>query len=181
MQSDPNLPSESDLVSLTLRARVAFVARCVRRVLPMLSVMQDVDKDKIDTAVAIANDVASRSAPVNSNMSSICSHVTVTSWKAKRAASITEAVAAAADFACTTNALTDYPNVTFDSVEALNVQEAMHAVSAAYSANPSPMHANAILRDYRTLLEHQHQNDWTHDTPVTQDIFGPFFVDEDDE
>lgn len=143
----PLVPTSEEVARLPRWARVAFAARCARRVQPALSFFSDgapeqhhlraVANHASDTAI-----ITARNAPLRD--SHIAAHVTARTDDAAPAAA---AAAAAARFLFETATL----------------------------GTPLTAQLRCIRRDFARLKRLAREQKWTDDTPVPPEVFGPMW------
>jgi hypothetical protein len=187
------LPSKEEIMRLPLRAQVAFAGRCARRVQPLfverwpdLMTLNEHHASAIDEVISLVQSAAvspvSRSRVYelaylahNAGNSAARHHSAFVSADVARAAhSAAHAACSAADAA---DAYTGGPPRASDAAYA-HSHCAAHACSAAHSsadAANTPAAIEAIRRDFELLCAAAEQDGWTHDTPVPQSFFGPFW------
>ncbi|AWM38874.1 hypothetical protein GobsT_28970 [Gemmata obscuriglobus] len=162
------VPSRQDIAALPRWARVAFAARCARRVLPVIKKLWT-DSPKpllpsLDKAVRVAETAA---ADRNVGGGSVATtHVA----RADGAADAVAAVCAA-----------DSARAAAYAADAAHADVVRGAVTAAVtcllraSTVGNVGHLAAPARDFDALARRAKSERWTHDTPVPPSTFGPMW------
>ncbi|MBN9121796.1 MAG: hypothetical protein J0I06_22090 [Planctomycetes bacterium] len=157
---DENLPGIAKIAKLPRSARVAFAARCARRVLPLVKHYwpnaPEHHLKALDRAVSVAENAAdaARSAADAAARASAAA-------RAARAADAADAAHAADAAAYAAAAL------------AGDAAYAAAAAAAAYAAYATAR--RFIARDFKTLVEAAAAGKWTNQTPVPPTVFGPMW------
>lgn len=177
----PNIPAESEIATLPRWAKVAFAARCGRRVLPLFQQFwpdaPEQDTRAVETAVltAEAGEARSRAAhdasieAVRAASAARKAPVVRVIAPPARAAEVAEA-AVSASFACF-NASGGHP---FDRSVA---KAAVRAAAAGVYATDTDVTAAAIRADFDLLAATARAEKWTDDTPVASGVFGSLWPD----
>lgn len=169
-----SLPTENEIEKLPRWARVAFAARCARRVLPLFgvawpeakqfhfgSVENDVEVSELAASLARAparggdDDVAATALEAHIKKAAGAQAVARAARRAARAAD------------CDPNIDVEYDLYNF----ATEGMEAAAEASDSVSIDIRP----AIRRDFDHLAALAQWQHWTDDTPVPQDVFGPLW------
>jgi hypothetical protein len=155
---NPHLPSEEEIAELPRWARVAFAARCARRVLPLVAlnslaaVLSHGDVRALETRVATSENEARK--PTNHEVDALFAVTTATAWIQVHVANIPAQSDARPD----------------------TIYSVFQAVSFASSAaSPFVNIAPHIRRDFDHLAQLAEVRRWTDDTPVPPDVFGPLW------
>lgn len=176
----PLQPSFWDNERLPRWARVAFAARCARRVMPLFKkYWPNATKEHL-TAVAKAVSVAetaARAAAIDA------SHTAYPAYPAHAAADAAYAAAHAAAYAAhaATSAAYAAHAYTAHIADAYAVADAAYAADAAWkalvtTATVRTVHTlSAPTRDFARLLLLAKEQNWTDDTPVPPEVFGPMW------
>lgn len=165
------IPSEEDIVKLPCWARVAFAARCARRVQPIFAASWPQAPEKHVDTIENAISYAERSAAAaNASEHFIYTVVNVASdaYKAKSYAAMF--VADAAVNACS-YAKEQGPYTGTMLTFTFSVASQAAGAAAKYGVN---IH-ESIRRDFERLRESAMSQGWTKETPVPPDFFGPLW------
>jgi hypothetical protein len=178
MADDVQLPTADEIRQLPRWARVAFVARCARRVLPLFkhdwpnAPMKYVRA--VERAVAVAEQFAVAHTITSfdaANLDFVGKSAAATNHlTAMRAVCVAERAAVIVYYARELNTR-------------LEVDCAREGASQAVQAAASPeiaagsVTSSLIAKDFRTLLAMSLVDKWTDDTPVPPDVFGPLWPD----
>lgn len=166
------VPIPEEIEQLPLWPRVAFAARCARRIQPRFRLPEDhPDRIKhvraIDGAIALSEQSAHANAYVKAgayaNAARAAAVAAVAAHDAHDAARAARAARAAAYAAV--DAATEF----IDAASNAAVADAV-----AYAAADA---ASAVRQDFETLVEHTRQSGWTDETPVLPTVFGPLWPD----
>lgn len=204
------IPTTKELKTLPCWARVAFAARCARRVQPLFrAAWPQAAKEHIetvDTAVTAAERSAASGDPyavgarvppsftavadataaaADAARYALCAAYSVVVAEMKRAQAGANAAiqaankpSAAADRADEALEVDDADNVVADAAacaaQAVDAAAASHAEGAAYVRAYSVVRA-AMHRDFELLKEAAVREEWTDDTPVAPEFFGPLW------
>ncbi len=166
-----------EIESLPRWARVAFGARCARRVLPAVTHFwknaPEHHLQALDRAVSVAEHavdaraVDARAVDAASDAASDAADTTHTAFDAARVA---RAARAAVDAAFDT---------AFDA--ALTAYAARNAARVLFETatidTPLTAQLRCIRRDFARLKRFAREQKWTDDTPVPPDVFGPMWPD----
>lgn len=162
------LPSEEEIANLPRWARVAFAARCARRVFPLLRHFWQESPNQYASAVVHAIESAEESAILGSvdasSIESIATDAVVAAGAARtipRAAAVARAAKTAADS----------DPIAYQYADAGRVWDA--ALAAVEAADSSVV--NFLRRDFDHLLNLSKWQHWTDDTPVPPEVFGPLW------
>ena len=174
MTENVSIPSEEEIATLPRWARVAFSARCARRVLPLFGYHWPEapahHQRAITRAVSVAENVGYVAGAAYAGVADATYAVAADATYAVRTAadaarsagrSAADAVAAAADAATR-------------SAARAAVRAAAAAVRAA-AADAADMARAAIRYDFNGLRERANAEKWTDDTPVPPTVFGPMW------
>lgn len=156
----PGEPSPEEFATLPRWAKVAFVARCARRVLPLYSLVCPGATPEEMQAIRDAVELAEQAAQ--------------SGWvDVELACDISQAAAGAAFN-------------SYGSIAAIAAKVAAHSTDEHWTAHGAhDCVANAaryssvldllplIRRDFRVVLEKSRAEKWTDDTPVPPSVFGP--------
>jgi hypothetical protein len=172
---DPNrklLPSRSELEQLPRLARVAFAARCARRVAPAFKRTRRIlsgDWESLDQAIQIVETLTTADVAYS---------------YAARAADATNATNATnttnATNAAYASAVAAYATATADTMPTAAVYAA-RAADAALSCLQKLItvgtigHLTSVARDFDRLQHLAKEEKWTDDTPVPPSVFGPMW------
>lgn len=162
------LPSRKEIKQLSRWAKVAFAARCARRVEPLYLKHWPRAPQEYVMAVERAVEVAEQAASA-----------------ADAAAADAAAAAADAAYSAASAAVTNTSSASASSA----ADAAASAYSAAYSAASTSASASAsssarsaglraipvIRQDFERIREAGQQRNWTHATPVPPAVFGPLW------
>lgn len=170
MADECSLPTRDEIATLPRWARVAFAARCARRVLPLfrakwtnappeqvLLLKHAVDFSELSAsrAVAIYEHVHGGHLPIAVRLATQAGNIAVSAPReVQRVAYAAANAARAAAFA--------HPLATFDAVS--------EATSSRLSISP-------ILNDFQAVRNLSQAENWTDDTPVPPCVFGPLWPD----
>lgn len=174
------IPTEEEMAKLPRWARVAFAARCVRRVVDLLPELWPLisgdDVQSVEKSVGHAEEVA-RSAQPDLGLSNIfklgvvdaAHHVAAKAkWQSEAAAAIALAAAGATYAAYTDSAHTDVlTRHVFETVTHTQF-------ASAGLAPPTPV-TDLIRREFDHLMKLAEEQHWTDDTPVPPSVFGPLW------
>ncbi|MFC1636331.1 hypothetical protein ACFL5Z_15990 [Planctomycetota bacterium] len=159
------LPTEKEIAKLPRLAIVAFAARCARRVQPLFaSIWPEVPekhKKAVTGAIKITEEIAADRRVTADATDAKGVFKTINATDAAYAAVKTAAYAADAAFA--TDLDTAY--VAYTAARA--------AFYAAYSTN----HITCINADFTRLKQAAKKENWTDETPVPPEFFGPLWPD----
>lgn len=162
--SNTALPTEAEIAELPRWARVAFAARCARRVLPLFQptfppVKLSEHAFNVRRAIEVAEIAASRAAAVSSFV-----QPEYTAFETGRTHSQAASVAASA-------AYVDEATKKAHLAE-VNRSASLAAQSAAEAYSAAIPHIRRDFDHLSRLAEWQH---WTDDTPVPPEVFGPLW------
>ncbi len=170
------------IVELKRCARIALAARCSRRVQPLFaSAWPGAPKQHlraVDNAITLAEYTAAY--PVQADALAAHTVFAAANSNADDARAANDAFAAAND----ANAPANAANAAFAAANAANTALAANdanaaanaALAAFAAANATFAAANAVgRRDYELLLAVQELEEWTDETPVPPEFFGPLW------
>ena len=158
------LPSQKDAARLPRWARVAFAARCARRVLPLYRRLWPTAPPPAEHArlVELAEQAAGAANPHTASDAVTATRPSVNASDAIHAVAIA-AHAAAADPDAYAISYTEYAAQTV-----LNLLARVATVRTVHTlAAPG--------RDFARLVRLAKERNWTDDTPVPPDVFGPMW------
>lgn len=176
--SEPRIPTEVEIETLPRRARVAFAARCARRVLPLFRHYWPNSPVEHVAAIIRAVEVTEQAAATTQ------ANVDAAPTAAVASASVAVASVAAAARSHHTATTTDYSEAIAEHVarvaEHSSVAAARFSSAAVYRAakrvlKAAPAAADAMLADFNALVYAAAQGQWTDDTPVSPEFFGPLW------
>jgi hypothetical protein len=167
---NPLLPSYKEVELLPRWARVAFAARCARRVLPIIRGASSLTPGDSFGAVAAAVDAAERCAatadrtipdrvfaPAEANLDYFGSHAS-------------DAVCVAAT---TVSDTLEAPTTADAIANATNAADS--ATRAILLTSSEPRDLVFVRKDFDRLLGLAKEHGWTDDTPVPPEVFGPLW------
>jgi len=166
-----NIPTEEEIAQLPRWARVAFAARCARRVQPIFSAAwPDADEwhvQRIEQAISIAEDAAfqARSATIAPGIDNVKEAVVAALTSAS--AAVAAADAAYGAWLAATTAQTAADTVAYVAAD---------AARAAKGASFEREVVSGIRRDFARLKEMAEREAWTDETPVLSEFFGPLWL-----
>jgi hypothetical protein len=165
--ADDRIPTEDEIRRLPLRARIAFAARCARRVQPLFQHLLPDAPEKYRTAVAKAIDLAETVA--TRYVASAARADAAVAYGYATAAAAADAAAAAADAAAAAaDAAADAATVARAAATAARAAEAAEAADDA--------RALALIRqDFDLLRRLATEKKWDDETPVPPTAFGPMW------
>jgi hypothetical protein len=154
------LPSTDEIADLPRWAQVAIAARCARRILPLLSGMNQQQREKYWPRVLMAIEVTERTASgLRFDVQDIKQDVEVLNGSV---ANYEQSSVIASAKAAVYSALDDFKIATL-------------AVSYAGSASEEQRLVDNIRRDFDHLLSLSYYMYWNDDTPVPPEVFGPLW------
>ncbi len=169
MPQDPRTPTADELRTLPRWARVAFAARCARRVQPIfVSMWPDAPEEHVaavQRAISFAEHSAAFGADDDDAITSILDAIDV--GHAARAADAARAAARAAVYA---------GRAAFGARAADAARAAARAADAAPPRVLGPF-IRAVRADVDLLREAAARENWTAKTPVPPEFFGPLWPD----
>ena len=165
----PDLPTLEDIQKLPRWARVAFAARCARRVQPLFAARRPGATAKDIAAVDHAISRAEQSA--GGAVSTADAYVTAAGDAAQAYAAAPEVDAAALVARAATRAA--YSTAAYTSAAAA----AYTAYTDAAEATEAAEAAAAIRCDYDLLCALSQREAWDDDSPVPPALFGPLWPD----
>lgn len=195
MADEPKLPTEDDIRQLPRWARVAFAARCARRVLPLFQSHRpgpgapDEHTSSVVVAIEAVEQVAARapsSAPARvaviyaAAAAARATHAAAYAAPRGGAARAARAARAAAATAHATAVAADAPP---DAPRARNAARAVAyaAAAGAHAARAAAYGHRSIDRsigqDFIKLKNAARAGGWTDNTPVPPEVFGPLWPD----
>ncbi|MDB5309350.1 MAG: hypothetical protein JWO38_3552 [Gemmataceae bacterium] len=159
------LPTEEEIAKLPRWARVAFAARCARRVLPLFNHSVPNARDRHLSAVVRAVDLAEQGASSTDSKDFTYGAVASEAFIASTAVAnkVARATARAANAAASSCASVD------------NAAAVVAATLAACEADSRTL--PMIVRDFQAILGLARAGNWTDDTPVPPSVFGPMWPD----
>jgi len=199
MPREAEIPTREELAKLPCWASVAFAARCARRIQPLFARWRGATTEQIDAvehAITVAEnaaaaadsaraaDYAGRSAAAAAaHYAAAADSARAAADSAGRAADAAAAHYAAADYAAAAARAADYAAAAAraaDSAAAARVVAARAADSAAAAHVVAAAAALAATReamrfDFELLRTAAKREQWTDDTPVPPEFFGPIW------
>lgn len=184
MTDEPGIPTAGEIRQLPRWAQVAFAARCARWVMPIFEAWPSAKKEDV-AAVKGAIMYAERAAANAAAEDAVCILRTRQAARATGAAGPRYAAAAAA-----ADAAADAVAADEDAADAAAYAGAADAADAAYAADapeatariahkaatePAGIVASGIRRDFERLENAAEKEDWTDETPVNPEFFGPLW------
>ena len=169
-KNPPSLPTEEEIATLPRWARVAFAARCARRVLPLFThfwpnAPEEHIKEVVDDIKA-AEQYARKAAPAIDFNDAVVAALAARMTKFPLAAVVARAAARAIQSAK-------------DGHVDDNAREAAEAAAAAAEAADAARIPSGICpiirRDFDHLARFVQWQHWTDDTPVPPEVFGPLW------
>lgn len=172
MADEANLPTKEEIAALPRWARVAFAARCARRVSPLFRHGWPDVPAHHRKAVVRSVEIAERSAATGTVEPGFMTGQAAESAEAaiSRARSPRDATNAARAAASAADAL-HYTATSPDGVAFSAGYAAVYADAARDTTGPG------IINDFRALVERSRSENWTDDTPVPPWVFGPMWPD----
>lgn len=176
MAEEARLPSQVEIANVPRWARVAFAARCARRVQPLFVAAWPDAPEKhiqaIDLAITIAEQSAADAAAADDDAAAAAA-----ADAAEEATATDTAFAAAADeaaraAAAAALAAADEADDAAESAAAA-ADAAVGAAVRLLKVSLYPL----IRRDFDTLLTAALSNEWDENTPVPEEVFGPMWPD----
>jgi hypothetical protein len=167
-----SLPTEVEIDQLTRWARVAFAARCARRVLPLFRYYWSDSAEKYLPALFLAVELpekAAASATLDLRVIRDVENDAVVIAATTRA--VPQAAAVARATARVTQVASDADPVAYQYADAGRVLEAVTETSEAGGKEMEGF----IRRDFDHLLSLSNYFHWTDDTPVPPEVFGPLW------
>jgi hypothetical protein len=166
MADEVKLPTEEDIAKLPRWARVAFAARCARRVLPLMERFwknaPEHHLEALDRVVSVAETAAANADYAVARAGD--------ADYAARAANVAYAVPA--DYVARAAARAAHAAIA--AAAAYAADTTVYATDAARDAADADKRAvQAIARDFTTLLNAARVEEWTDNTPVPPSVFGP--------
>lgn len=190
---DPNrklVPTPSDLMGLPRKARVAFAARCARRVFPVFKLVHglpDKNWNALNSAIRTIENLAGGDGNANANAAADIVRV-VAYAAADIARDVSEAIRddadagyAAADAARAAAYVAR--GTTYDDAIRDDAANAANAASASLRCLQKVVtvgtvgHLTSIARDFDRLQRLAKRENWTDETPVPPSVFGPMWED----
>ena len=182
---EATIPTQKEIAQLTRWAKVAFAARCARRVLPLFQDSWPTARKDYITAVTQAVEIAERSAAAShiaednvadraaQESANRCANAAlVVSYAARKenAAAYDAALAALGAARATVYSADRGAKATSRAARV-----AARAVRAAARAMPTAV--RAIRADFVALTKAARNLQWTADTTIPPEFFGPFTLD----
>lgn len=163
--ADDRIPTEEEITQLPRLARIAFAARCARRVQPLFQLFWPTAPRKYRTAVAKAIDLAETAGTGGD----ISANAYAYAFAAADAADAARAAAAAQAAKAAVYAAR--------AVNAVNATYAYDATDVALVADTTATSSNAALirRDFELLRSLAMKENWDDQTPVRPEVFGPMW------
>jgi hypothetical protein len=186
--ADATLPTREEIARLPRWARIAFAARCARRVFPLFSYQWKSAPKALSDAVSLALEsaeaTAARKGANASRASAAANRATAAASSARSVEAPLAAVAvadAASAAACAARAALadlgtddDYDPLTLLLLDDTSADAASAAVIAADYAGVANGHiVAAIRRDCDIVASLTRSEHWTDNTPVPAEVFGP--------
>lgn len=167
MADEVKLPTKEEIAKLPRWARVAFAARCARRVLPLYKHHWPDAPEEYVADIVNAVEIAEQSAAAG---------YADTRAAARAAADAARAASVAADFANADPAAYTAAHTASDAAadaaaDAATARGAATDTAAWLAGKP------IIVRDFQTLLARVNAENWTDNTPVPPKVFGPLWPD----
>lgn len=158
------IPTAEEIEQLPRWAKLAFAARCARRVLPLFTkYWPNAPKEHVDS-VAYAIEMAEQSASKSFDIFDSPAELDEGSF-------IYDAVQDAIDAAKNDpKAGFRSSDVAITSLHAFSYETTLAVISAADADKSS---ISSIRSDFTRIWNASHQNKWTDDTPVPPSVFGP--------
>jgi multidrug efflux pump subunit AcrA (membrane-fusion protein) len=170
------LPSKAELNGLPRRAMIAFAGRCALRVQPLFKHgWPEAPKkylDAIDRAVTLVQ--TSAVSPVST---SDLHGAYAGAARAAYAAARVDAAARAADAAAYAARAAHAARAAYARAAAYAADATAAAAAAATAATAATATAAAMRRDFELLKAAAEREQWTNDTPVPPEFFGPLWPD----
>jgi len=167
--SEPSVPTKDEIAQLPRWARVAYAARCARRVLPLFQhAWAEAPTEyvkAIETAVNLAELAAASASPAAEHLASSVSAAAASASNASVAASAASAAAVAYDAVCASAA----PAASIASFAARAAEHSAAAVNIPATA--------AIRADLDLLVKAANAYEWDDATPVPPEVFGSLWPD----
>jgi hypothetical protein len=170
-------PTQADLMALSRWARVAFAARCARRVQPLYAKAwpdaPDRHREALEKAIALAESAA-RSGRAAEDARLAASNA----YAATMAAAVPNVIRAGVIRADASNAANAAGFAASTAGSAANADAANAAYSAAAIAAAADAHiVREMWSDFDRLAAEAAKESWTDDSPVDPDFCGPLWPD----
>ena len=191
-----NQKIEAKLRDLPIWARVAFAARCARRVQPWFKASWPGAPNKllkaVETAVTFAEDSARTATATDTAVDTVARAASFAADRAARNSAAARKVAIVASAAARTAHASDaaraaayfplpiLPCHAYDTARAAwEARAAWQARALAYFVDSKTVYNTDIfiVRDLERLAEASHAYSWTDSTPVDPALFGPMWPD----
>ncbi|MFG0246886.1 MAG: hypothetical protein ACF8MF_12635 [Phycisphaerales bacterium JB052] len=169
--NDLSLPTEEEIAKLPKWAKLAFAARCARRVLPLYQFhTPEASKDDLDHLDYMVGLHEGFAANASFTLSSDHKHVPGDA----SGISVNAANSMAAGVAGVIDELRDIRSpLEHDELDAKSV--IYHLVKRSARSTNSETHLQQIRADLKLLELLSLQEKWTDDTPVPPEVFGPMW------
>jgi hypothetical protein len=163
--ADDRIPTEEEIRQLPRRARIAFAARCARRVQPLFEHFWPTAPIEYRMAIAKAIDLAETAAihSIDLAFDSYAAHAAHVAYAADAAADAAHAALAAAAH---TDAIADAADAALAAYDA--------AAYAAADAHPDAFN-ELIRQDFDLLRRLATEKKWDNETPISPTVFGPMW------
>lgn len=178
--AEVTIPTEEEIEQLPRWAKLAFAARCARRVLPLFTkYWPDAPKEHVDE-LAYAVEIAEKNASIAFGITDAQAETA----ESDEASFLYDAVQDAA-IAATKDAKADSRSshvaytVLYAFTENSFTENSSRADISAAAADKSSI--SSIRSDFTRIWNASRQNKWTDDTPVPPSVFGPLDDIENDE
>lgn len=174
MANEATLPTEEEIAQLPRWARVAFAARCARRVLPLFRKRWSTASEEQVRAIHSAVELAENSAAAAAYSVAITAGARFTA-NAAAAAAINARAAnarAAANAAVAASAANIAVNAAAEFADADAANAAALATANADAAG-SRVATPSIRADFQRILDESQRGKWDDNTPVAPSIFEP--------
>lgn len=180
--AETKVPTKGEIQQLPRWARVAFAARCARRVLPLFDMgwpnAHAGQAEALDSAITLGEQSAATATNAVANYGNAVD-ISNAAHAVGRHAAQASAKGSARDVArAAANAAAAVANAGADSAGSNAAFAATYSRAAAAASavgNHSSAAAATIRRDFNLLLAAMEQLNWTDDTPVPPEFFGPLW------
>lgn len=166
MSDETKLPTVAEIIQLPRWARVAYAARCARRALPLYKIYQpDAPKSELELLEATVQSIEEASVIAqNRNVPTSNDHVIEISIKHIN----DKAIEVILTITIAQNVFTAY-----DAFESFDYQNVLATAQVAQHCLKAGVHANAIARDFQTILNQSQREKWGDSSPVLPTVFDP--------
>ncbi|HEY1190667.1 MAG TPA: hypothetical protein VGE74_23750 [Gemmata sp.] len=170
------LPTDEEIEELPRWARVAFAARCARRVLPLFRVSWPDAPDKELVAVTTVIEFTERAAAVGEALAESAEAAAYAATKAAVTASVAKATAAQAIARCATRAAQAIGGAAHAyALPGSDAEATAEAVEAAIEAAIDWVITPDARRDFDYLSRQAEAQRWDDNTSVPPEVFGPLW------